>query len=158
CTFPDLDFVPQPYFLTKGISDPNEMAEAEVGNFFVRQRARQILEVVAPGACRFFPTADLKTKAATPWFLAVPVPLVSTAPFRRSIPRCPDCGEPKVAPPGSHYLYPAIAAVTQDVYKSLNWSSSENTGEESPWYSRNVLGWKTAKPIPPYQWTRIALA
>src|SRR5262249_27867577 len=39
-----------------------------------------------------------------------------------------------------------------------NWSSSENTGEESPWYSRNVLGWKTAKPIPPYQWTRIALA
>src|SRR4051794_40497788 len=38
CSFPDLDYVPQPYLLGKGIKDPNELALAEVGNFFVRER------------------------------------------------------------------------------------------------------------------------
>lgn len=52
CTFPDLDFVSQPYLLAKGTSNPNEMQPAEMGNFFVRERVRKVLEVVAPGQSR----------------------------------------------------------------------------------------------------------
>jgi hypothetical protein len=37
CGFPDLDFVPQPYFLVKSRAmSPNELALAEKGNFFGR--------------------------------------------------------------------------------------------------------------------------
>lgn len=108
CTFPDLDFVPQPYFLAKGIKDPNEIALAEMGNLFVRDRTRKILEAVAPGQCRYYPTHDLKTKVEAPWFLAVPCTLVRTAAVKESVPRCPECGEAKVAHPGSHYEYPKV--------------------------------------------------
>ncbi len=38
CTFPDLDFIPQPYYLAKGITKPTEMEPAELGNFFLRER------------------------------------------------------------------------------------------------------------------------
>jgi hypothetical protein len=158
CTFPDLDCVPQPYFLAKGVRDPNEIAEGEAGNFFVRERARKILETVAPGACHFFPTQHLKTKALTPWSLAVPRFLVRTAAVKHSVRRCPQCNEPKVAHPGSHYTYPAVPPVAHDIYKSLNWSSSEKIAEEIPWYSRNVLGWREADAVPRSGWTRIALA
>ena len=72
CTFPDLDFVPQPYFLAKGVASPVDTAMAEAGNFFVRVRARRILELAAPGACDFYSTEELKTKQPTPWSLAVP--------------------------------------------------------------------------------------
>src|SRR5437870_3334154 len=56
CRFVDLDFVPEPYFLCKGIETPAEMALGEVGNFFVRERVRKVLEAVAPGQCGFYPT------------------------------------------------------------------------------------------------------
>lgn len=157
CTFPDVDFVPQPYHLAKGMSKPTEMQQAELGNFFVRERTRKILEVVAPGQCQFFPTHDLKGKAATPWFLAVPITLIHTATVKKSVPRCPDCGEPKVAHPGSHYEYQDMGVVTQDVFKSSNWSSSESIGEESRWYYMHILGWKKREKVPPDQWTRISL-
>ena len=176
CTFPDLDFVPEPYFLAKGTSNPNEIDLAEFGNFFVRQRCRQILEAVAPGQCHFFPTHDLKTKKETAWFLAVPTTLVRTATVKPAVPRCPDCGEPKVAHPGSQYDFPSegslgerpfamansaakmAGTVAQDVFKSLNWSSCATIGEESRWYYMHFLGWKKQEPSPPYQWTRVTLA
>jgi hypothetical protein len=157
CTFPDLDCVPQPYFLAKGTKDPNEMAQAVVGNFFVRERTRKILEAVAPGECTYYPTHDLKTRAKTPWFLAVPATLVRTATVKKRVPRCAECGEPKVAHPGSHYTYVDVPPIDREIFKSLNWSSGESTGEESRWYWINVL--KRDKPprVPPHQWTRIIL-
>jgi hypothetical protein len=161
CTFPDIDFVPQPYFLVKGVGNPKEMAPAEIGNFLVRSRARQILEAVAPDQCRFYPTHDLKTKEETGWFLAVPTTLIRTATIKSTVPRCPECGEAQVAHPGSHYQNAPgerpVAAIPQDVFKSLNWSSYETIGEESPWYYKNILGWTTKQPVPPFQWTRITL-
>ena len=42
CTFPDLDFVPIPYALTKGVSSPAETSPAQLGNFLVRERVRRI--------------------------------------------------------------------------------------------------------------------
>jgi len=48
CGFPDLDHVPLPYFLVKSRTrSPNELAEAENGNFFVRERIRRVLELLA---------------------------------------------------------------------------------------------------------------
>ena len=144
------------------------MQPAELGNFFVRERTRTILEAVAPGQCRFYSTHDLKTKAVTPWLLAVPTTLTQTATVKQSIPRCPGCGEPKVAHPGSHYEHVDRGPVAQDVFRSLNWSSAECTGEESRWYQMNILGLKNVprgrgldggylktKEEPP--WTRLSI-
>src|SRR5688572_20206811 len=66
CTLSDLDFIVQPYRLAKGVNKPTDMELAELANFFVREKARQILETVVPNQCRFFPTHELKTGAATP--------------------------------------------------------------------------------------------
>jgi hypothetical protein len=157
------------------MKNQKEMDLAEVGNFFVRPRSRQVLEAVAPGQCRFYPTHDLKTGRQTDWLLAVPRTLIRTATVKPEVPRCPDCGEPKVAHPGSHYEYrevslgerPAAMAesaaemagfVAQDVFKSLNWSSYEKIGEESGWYYTHILGWAKKQTVPPFQWTRVILA
>lgn len=56
CTFPDLDFIANPYVLTKGVSSPAETSPAQLGNFLVRERVRRILEIVVPDACAFHPT------------------------------------------------------------------------------------------------------
>jgi hypothetical protein len=37
CKLPDLNYVPQPYRLARRISDPADMAEAEMGNFLFEQ-------------------------------------------------------------------------------------------------------------------------
>src|SRR5436309_8842630 len=71
CTFPDIDFVPKPYLLARTVSSSVETAPAVLGNFFVQQRVRRILENAVPKSCYFYSTADRKKKA-TPWWLAVP--------------------------------------------------------------------------------------
>ena len=65
CTFRDLDYVGEPYLLAKGFSSPAEATSAVRGNFLVRERVKRILEVAVPGACTFFPTAELKGKKPT---------------------------------------------------------------------------------------------
>jgi hypothetical protein len=165
CTFPDLEFVPQPYLLAKGTSNPNEMQPAEMGNLFVRERARKVLEVVAPGQCTFYPTLDFRKKTETPWFLAVPTDVLRSATVKPSVPRCPQCGEPKVSHPGSHYIFAdapqnqrsevmaaavreTVGSVTCDIFKSLNWASSERTAEE------NLPSSMRKGPVDPNRWTR----
>jgi hypothetical protein len=157
CTFPDLDFVPQPYLLAKGTADPNEVAEAEVGNLLVRDRTRKVLEAVAPGACRFHPTHDAKTKEPTPWSLAVPTAVVRTATVKASVPRCPACGEPKVAHPGSHYEWLAPPRVSHELFKSAEWASGEATVESNRGYLLHILGQKEFKKPAPGVWMRTGL-
>src|ERR1700691_2747824 len=49
CGAPDLDHVSQPYFLVKSRTmSRNELALAETGNFFVSQRVRRVMDVLAP--------------------------------------------------------------------------------------------------------------
>jgi hypothetical protein len=95
CTFPDLDFVAQPYLLAKGIFSPAETAPAEVGNFLIRERVRRILEVAVPDACDFQPTAERKSLKPAPWWLAVPRAIVAMPVFKPSGPCCSKCGEPR---------------------------------------------------------------
>ena len=62
CAFPDLDFIPQPYFLISSrITGATEMALAYLGNFFVNNRVRNILEQACPGLCKFYPTLSQNT-------------------------------------------------------------------------------------------------
>ncbi len=157
CGFVDTDFVPEPYLLAKGTTSQDEMALAEMGNLLVRERVRKALELVCPGQCEFHPTFHQKSGEPTDWYLAVPRSRVRTAAVRESVPRCPTCGEPKVAHPGSHYEYVEPEPVEQDVFKSLNWSSAESIGEETPWYRMHVLGWKGKEKGEPGRWTRISL-
>src|SRR5258706_6999194 len=95
CRFPNLDHVPQPYFVVKSRTmTPNELAGAENGNFFIRERVRRVLELLTPGQCTFLPTCYESTTQLTPWLLAVPNYQVASANVNASIPRCDACGEP----------------------------------------------------------------
>lgn len=148
CGFPNLDYVPQPYFLVKSRTmSPNELAPAENGNFLVRERIRRVLEILAPGECTFFPTCYKGTSTETPWQLAVPKNQVVTAKVNPSISRCESCGEPQSAHPGSQYsewLFNPQARGPKwtgeseyHLLKSSTWGSSEKSWKE--WISRDLF-------------------
>jgi hypothetical protein len=151
CGFPDLDHIPQPYFVGKSRTmTPNELAGAENGNFFVRNRVRQVLELLDPGLCSFYPTTFSGTTTATPWLLAVPNQQIVTARVDPSIPRCAACGEPRSAHPGTQWSESLFGAPPRgqlsgegwaaegeyDVLKSSTWGSSERGW--NLWISRDL--------------------
>jgi hypothetical protein len=137
CRFPDLEHVPQPYYLVKSHTmSPNEMACAENGNFFVRDRVRRVLEMLAPSQCDFFATCYKGSSEQTPWFLAVPTHQVLTATVKSSIPRCDLCGQPRSAHPGSQYSEWIWNHQSEyDLLKSSTWGSSEKGWDQ--WISRH---------------------
>lgn len=153
CGFPHLDHVPQPYVLVKSRAmSPNELAMAENGNFFARQRARQVLDLLAPGQCTWYPTCFRGTSEQTPWLLGVPNRQVETARVDPSIPRCDACGEPRSAHPGSQYCEFLFGKplrndqspgtnwtdeCSDDVLKSSTWGSSEDSWKK--WISRDLF-------------------
>lgn len=126
CRMPDLDHVPVPYLLGRGIEKPADLAPAEAGNFLVRDSAKKVLELVAQGQCRFVATIHQKTKLPTPWFLAVPENLQTTATPPKNRERCPQCDEPwcfhhySESQPGENWASPTSS---YDVFKSKNWGS-----------------------------------
>jgi len=147
CGFPDLDHVPQPYFLVKSRTmSPNELALAENGNFFIRTRVRRVLDLVAPGHCTYLPTCFKGTSEETPWLLAVPNHQVVTAKVDPTIPRCAACAEPRSAHPGTQWSESLFgnqasgAGWTADsnfeVLKSSTWGSSERGWDQ--WISRDL--------------------
>jgi SMI1 / KNR4 family (SUKH-1) len=147
CGFPDLDHVPQPYFLVKSRTmSPNELAGAENGNFFIRERVRRIFDVLVPGLCTYFPTCFKGTSDQTPWLLAVPNHQVATARVNPAIPRCESCGEPRSAHPGSQWTESLLRAypgkdgwsceLDHDIRKSATWGSSESGWDQ--WISRDL--------------------
>src|SRR5688572_23700976 len=156
CTMPDLDAVAKPYLLAKGFAAPAEHAPAEVGNFLVRERTRKILELVAPGACTFHPTAEKKAKKPTAWFLAVPahildVPGMVEHDEKRE--RCKKCKEPKL---GSHTFTRSghVALVNGmradvDVFKSKQWYAGQ-TAEDS---LAEVNKYRKKEGIEPLPWS-----
>jgi SMI1/KNR4 family protein SUKH-1 len=128
CGFPDLDHVPQPYFLRRGpTKQSNELALAQNGNFFVRPRAHQVLELVTPRSCKFFPTHYKGTSEETPWLLAVPVEHLVSGTVKKSIRRCPDCGEPASSHPGSQWAERYSSVTGHEIAKDKTWASSEKS-------------------------------
>lgn len=147
CGFPDLDHVPQPYFLIKSRTiTPNELAGAEKGNFLVRERVRRVLDLLVPGSCDYFPTCFKGTSQRTPWLLAVPKHQVATAKVDPAIPRCGSCGEPRSAHPGSQWSESLLREhpredgwscdLDHDLLKSATWGSSERGWDQ--WLSRDL--------------------
>lgn len=147
CGFPDLDFVPQPYFLVKSRTmSPNELAPAANGNFLVRERVRWVLDLVAPGHCDYFPTCFKGTTVETPWLLAVPKHQIVTAKVNPSIPCCNVCGEPRSAHLRTQYseiLFGQndrdgwIGESEFDIFKSRTWGSSERGWDK--WIDRELF-------------------
>lgn len=148
CGFPDLDHIPQPYFLIKSRTmTPNELAAAENGNFFVRERIRRVLDLLAPNQCCYFPTCYKGTSQTTPWLLAVPKHQVASAKVDPSIPRCEACGEPRSAHPGSQWRESLLRSqLTKDgwtceldyeVVKSSTWGSTERGWDQ--WISQDLF-------------------
>ena len=139
CGFPDLDHIPQPYFLVKSRTmSPNEMAMAENGHFFVRDRVRRVLELFAPGECEFHQTCFRGTAQQTPWMLAVPKNQVATAKVDPAIRRCKTCGEPSSAHPGSQFMECLFAREAEHhVLKSATWGSCVNGWGQ--WISRDLF-------------------
>ena len=124
CRMPDLDHVANPYKLGRGLEKPVDLAIAEAGNFLVRETARQVFEMVAPGQCRFVPTVHAKTGQPTPWFLAVPLHTQATATPPQKRERCPACGEPwcfhyqTESQPGENWSSPVAP---HDIFKARQW-------------------------------------
>lgn len=149
CTFPDLDFVPSPYLLAKGISAPTETTIAAFGNFLVRERVRQILELAVPGACTFHPTADAKSKKTAPWWLVVPKQTFATPVPKAPPPFCPKCHEPMHWPRHQGEVWRKMTQFNSagvDVFKTLDWQSrgvDEQIAEDGV--------------APPPPWTRLRL-
>ena len=139
CGFPELDFVPQPYYLVRSRTlSPTEMAPAENGNFLVRGRVRRVLELLSPGQCQFFPTHYRGTSEETPWYLAVPTHQVVTARVDPVIPRCRACGQPRSAHPGSQYREWLWDYQSEyDTLKSETWGSAD-TGWDK-WVTRDLF-------------------
>lgn len=152
CTFPDIDATPEPYLLGRGIAAPGEYSAAVLGNFLVRPRARRILEIAVPGACKFFPTYEAKTKQTTDWSLAVPQTIVPTKALPEKVKKCSQCGEPKTM---SHLEAIEFDPPAVDIFKSKQWTSSR-IGEETPWYLESHLK-STRESVPKGQWTRLNL-
>lgn len=127
CGFPDLDHVPQPYYLVRSRTQtPNEMALAENGNLLVRERVQRVLETCAPNTCDFYPTHYQGGHEETPWRLLVPRCQVATAEVQETIPRCKACGRPRSAHPGTQYTTWLWDYQSEwDVLKASTWGSSE---------------------------------
>lgn len=140
CDFPDVEVVPQPYFLIRGRAmSPNEIAMAEMGNLLVKRRVRQILDLVATNQCEFYPTCYAKTTETTDWQLAVPLSKVRNGVVKDEIKRCPACLEPASAHPGSEWKerrFPPFEA-NCEIAKGMQWGSE--AGSWKIWMSRDCF-------------------
>lgn len=174
CTFPDLDFVANPYLLAKGISAPTETAGAMFGNFFVRERVRRILELAVPTACTFHPTADVKSMKSAPWWLAVPAQKLEALVPKADPPFCSKCHEPKVWDRHQGEVWERMSHYDSggvDVFKTVDWQCrgiAEDDFETRNYYRTGVGGeplpisWSrlypgTEPPTHPERWTRLVL-
>jgi hypothetical protein len=92
CKRVDLNWVSAPYALARKIESPVDFAPAVAGNFLVRDSMKRVLDIVLPGLCKFYPTVHRKTKQPTPWLLAVPQHIQTTAVAKGK--PCSACGEP----------------------------------------------------------------
>jgi len=167
CTLPDLNFTAKPYLLARGFVSPAETAPARAGNFLVRERVKRILELAVPDACTFIPTAEFKSKKATPWWLAVPNTLLKTAMPKAEAPFCPKCREPKLRGPLMGPVWEAMKGFDSagvDVFKAEEWyarTTIEDDLEETNRHRKTsglpLLAWSyrdVEPPAHPERWTR----
>ena len=123
CNTVDLSSVTEPYALARKTESPVDMAPAAAGNLLVRDSLKRVLELAAPGQCKFYPTVHRKTRQPTAWFLAVPQHIQTTAKPKGK--NCGKCGEPMDWEEDEATNNPASE---KDVFKSRNlrWKEHEH--------------------------------
>lgn len=157
CTFPDLDVVPNPYLIARGFSSPAESWSALWGNFLVKQRVRRILELSVPKACDYYPTAELKSKKPTPWFLAVPKQVVPAPGLSLWKPeKCSKCREPKLGydsldPKTRRYLVlDKCDPKGADLFKTSEWSARQTVEDKIA----EINGYRKEDGLEPMPWAQ----
>jgi len=126
CGFPDINAVPQPYYIARSrASTSSSVSLAEMGNFLVKPIVKGIIEGISQSICTFYPTYYRNTEEVSNWSLAVPSALVDTGHIKDSIPRCPECGEPRSGHYGTQYEYNSSHSIAVDIAKSRNWMSGD---------------------------------
>ena len=125
CTFRDIDHVPQPYLLGRGIDRPAAISPANLANFLVREWPRRVIELTCPGQCEFYSTLHVKTKQTTPWSLAVPVHRIPIGRVKAEVPLCPVCGEPKTCHI-QEFDFDSPTTIAWDIATTAGWFGTEH--------------------------------
>lgn len=161
CTFPDLDFVPSPYLLARGLASSAEISVLDLGNLVVRPRVRDVLIEVLGDQIECRPTCHWKSKEPTEWTVIVPRAIRPSlaVTVKSTVPRCPNCGEPRTAH-GSQQVPTGVPdpVMDQDIFKARFWWSYEQVGEKATYYWMHVLKLKEAPKPRDGVWTRIMLS
>ncbi|MBB5620391.1 hypothetical protein HDE69_001440 [Pedobacter cryoconitis] len=139
CSFPDMDIIPDPYYLYRVFSGI-EIMIADLGNLLVSDRVKKVLEVLFPGVCTFNNTFILGTRVSTGWWLAIPVNMILSGEVNDEVPRCGICNEPLHAHPGSQYkFWNTDFAGEYDIVKAENWYGVDEFDWKKSWISRAVF-------------------
>jgi hypothetical protein len=141
CSFPRIDETPEPYFIAKNRNFSGvEIMLADLGNLFISDRLKQILEKLFPNQCSYQKTFIQETTISTKWWLAIPKNLVVNGEVKPEVKRCIACNQPLYAHPGSQYKFwnEDIEAVF-DIIKSKNWYSTDDKDWKHSWIGRDIL-------------------
>lgn len=141
CLFPDIEEVPQPYYLMKNrIYSGIEVFEADLGNLLVSSRIKAIIERLFPCQCTFYKTYIEGENITTKWWLAAVNNKVVSGEVKDDVPRCEFCGQPLHAHPGTQYKYwHHDMEVNFDIVKSENWHTMSIESRDEHWLSRDLF-------------------
>lgn len=141
CSFPDIEKVPQPYYLLRNrIYSGVEIFEADLANLLVSSRIKAVIERLFPNQCTFYKTYIEGEKISTRWWLAVINNKVISGEVKDEIPRCEYCGEPLYAHPGTQYKnWHHDMEANFDLVKSENWHTISTKNRNEHWLSRDLF-------------------
>jgi hypothetical protein len=141
CSFPNIDKTPNPYFIAKGRALSGiEVMEADMGNLFVSDRVKRILEILCSDQCAYEKTFIYQTGIPTKWWLAIPNTLVINGEVKDNIKRCKVCNQPLHAHPGTQYkFWLHELEAPADIAKASNWHSTDENDWKNWWIGRDVF-------------------
>jgi len=141
CGFPNIDKTPDTYFIAKGRDFSGiEVMEADMGNLFVSNRVKKILEILCPDQCEYKRTFIYQTGIPTKWWLAIPNTMVINGEVKKNIKRCTTCNQPMHAHPGTQYkFWLHELAAPADIAKASNWYSMDEDDWKTGWIGRDVF-------------------
>lgn len=141
CHFPNIDKTPEPYYIAKGRDFSGiEIMEADLGNLFVSNRLKKVLEILFPNQFNFQKTFIQNTSITTKWWLAIPINKVISGEVKEDVNRCKVCNQPLHAHPGTQYkFWIRDFEAPFDIIKAKNWYSMDENDWTKWWIGRDVF-------------------
>jgi hypothetical protein len=141
CSFPNIDKLPEPYYIAKGRDFSGiEVMEADLGNLFVSNRVKKILEILCPDQCTYKKTFIHQTGIPTKWWLAIPNTMVINGEVQENIKRCTACNQPLHAHPRTQYkFWLHELEASADIAKASNWHSTDEHDWRNWWIARDIF-------------------